>query len=100
MWQCYYCRVSISLEVQKKNRLCPSCGSDMHCCKNCEHFDENSSSKCKEPNSPWVHDRESQNNCPFFEMKDHSKVTSIENQEALSEAEKAKEAFKALFRNA
>jgi hypothetical protein len=33
-------------------------------------------------------------------MKDHSKVTSIDNQEALSEAEKAKEAFKALFRNA
>ena len=70
MWQCHYCRLPLQLEVLRKNRLCPNCGSDIHCCKNCVHYkDENLSSKCQEPNSPSVRDRASQNGCEFFEFR-------------------------------
>lgn len=104
MWQCHYCRLALSLDVQRKNRLCPNCGSDIHCCRNCIHFDEDSSEKCKEPNSPWVRDRATQNSCPFFEFRPaaggDANAKSKEQSNADSEAERAKEAFRALFRNA
>lgn len=101
MWQCHYCRLPLSLDVQKKNRLCPSCGSDLHCCKNCIHFDENLSSKCREPNSPWIRERNVQNHCTFFEHRPIStSASSTTTPEVTSEAERAKEAFRALFRNA
>lgn len=101
MWQCHYCRLALSLDVQKKNRLCPNCGSDIHCCRNCIHFDEDSTEKCKEPNSPWVRDRATQNSCPFFEFRPAAEAKQKkEAANADSEAERAKEAFRALFRNA
>jgi predicted RNA-binding Zn-ribbon protein involved in translation (DUF1610 family) len=99
MANCHYCRVSLSPEVQLKNRLCPNCGSDIHCCKNCQHFDETIPTFCKEPESPWVADRTCQNNCPFFEFKLNSKNPPLPKNGEDSEAEKAKEAFRALFRN-
>jgi hypothetical protein len=104
MWQCHYCRSPLSLEIQRKNRLCPSCGSDIHCCLNCIHYDEDLSSKCREPNSPWVHNRETQNSCTFFEFRPVPPAAAAgakkaEATDASSEAERAKEAFRALFRN-
>lgn len=100
MWQCYYCQQKLSLEVQKKNRLCPSCGSDLHCCKNCAHYDESQSTQCNEPESPWVRDRAAQNTCPYFEFASGSHPSKNAHAEVAAEAERAKEAFKALFRNA
>ena len=99
MGQCHYCRVTLSAEVQRKNRLCPQCGSDLHCCKNCVHYDESFSSKCREPNSPWIGDRSSQNLCPFFEFSKVAHLPPGQPAEILSEAERAKEAFRALFRD-
>lgn len=101
MWQCHYCRMPLSLEVLTKNRLCPSCGSDIHACKNCVHYDESLSAKCREPNSPWVRDRGTQNNCSYFEHRPAESQTPVApnaNKDTNSEAERAKEAFRALFR--
>ena len=97
MWHCYYCRSPLSIEVQKKNRLCPNCGSDLHSCKNCHHYDDKLTSKCKEPNSEWVSDRTTQNNCTFFEFLKIGEIP-VDSLDAVSEAEKAKKAFQALFR--
>ncbi|NQW45792.1 MAG: hypothetical protein HQ462_10370 [Deltaproteobacteria bacterium] len=100
MRQCHYCRAAISSEVQKRNRLCSNCGSDLHSCRNCAFFDENLSSKCKEPESPWIQDRGTQNNCSFFEFLSTPVATnSSQTIESTSESERAKKAFKALFRN-
>lgn len=100
VWQCHYCRVPLSAEVMKKNRLCPNCNSELHACKNCVHYDENLSSKCNEPNSPWVADRGGLNDCEWFEFKKvRNPATAPHQDDVLSEAERAKEAFRALFRN-
>lgn len=100
MWHCHYCRTSLSLEVQKKNRLCPNCGSDIHCCRNCVLYDEALSSKCKEPESPWIRDRSVLNTCPYFEFNGQNpSQPQAEAIEITSEAERAKEAFRALFRD-
>ncbi len=100
MWRCHYCRVTLSLEVQRKNRLCPNCNSDLHACRNCIHFDESITAKCKEPHSEWVSDRVAQNNCTFFEFRPEQTDLDLEASaaDATSEAERAKEAFRALFR--
>jgi predicted RNA-binding Zn-ribbon protein involved in translation (DUF1610 family) len=99
MWQCHYCRFSLSLSLQEKNRMCPNCGSDIHSCMNCVHFDF-SSNKCKEPDSPWLRERDTENNCTFFEFREaHTLPATSPSPEANSEAERAKEAFRALFRN-
>lgn len=101
VWECHYCHHPLSIEVQSRNRMCPNCGSDIHACRNCHHYDENLSSKCQEPNSPWIRDRSSVNTCPYFEFRVISSAGTTPREEGfLSEAEKAKEAFKALFRNA
>jgi hypothetical protein len=97
MGHCHYCRSPLSLEVQTKNRLCPSCGSDLQCCRNCHFYDDNLSSKCKEPNSEWVADRGAQNDCSFFEFIQFQEIP-VDSLDAISEAEKAKKAFQALFR--
>lgn len=79
--------------------MCPKCGSDLHSCKNCSHFDQ-ARNQCNEPDSPWLNDRVSQNACPFFEMRSTQASKSDEKaNDAAAEAEKAKEAFKALFRS-
>ncbi len=99
MWHCYYCRLALSLDMQRKHQLCPGCGSDIHSCRNCINF-ESSRNQCSEANSPWVADRAATNECQFFEFRPTTTAASPPNQEASNtEAEKAKEAFRALFRN-
>ena len=101
MWQCHYCRLPLALEVLRKNRLCPGCGSDIHCCKNCVHYDEDLSAKCREPNREWVRDRSTQNGCHFFEFRPAPAKAAggaAGTEDSTSEAERAKEAFRALFR--
>ncbi|MBY0369990.1 hypothetical protein K2X33_04840 [bacterium] len=99
MWLCHYCRHPLTLDTQRKNQLCPNCGSDIHSCKNCLNYDENTSTQCREPNSPWVADRSKTNECPFFELRPASSSTPAAKDAAATEAEKAKEAFRALFRD-
>lgn len=99
MWQCHYCRLPLKQDVVRRNRLCPSCGSDLHCCKNCVHYDENVTAKCREPHHEWVSDRTRVNNCHYFEFKRICETTAANgNDDMTSEAERAKEAFRALFR--
>jgi hypothetical protein len=100
MGSCHYCRTAISAEVLRRHRLCPRCGSDLHCCRNCEHFAPALAAKCREPESPWVGDRQSENDCSYFEFR-RPTAESPPGPEADADpaAEKAKQAFAALFRN-
>lgn len=98
MGRCHYCRNALPIAVQEKNRLCPSCGSDIHACRNCVHFDDNLSTKCRELDSPWVLDRNTTNTCPFFELRGAQDGPTPDDAKKL-ETERAKEAFRALFRN-
>lgn len=98
MWQCHYCRFPLPLETQERNRLCSNCGSDIHSCLNCVHYDESVSTKCKEPETPWIRDRAAQNHCPLFEFRTTNATPSSAAAERNAEAEAAKAAFRALFR--
>lgn len=99
MWRCHYCQGTLSVTVVQKHRLCPHCGSDLHCCLNCAHYDETTTTRCREPESPWVADRAAQNDCTYFEMGLETRL-SRPTGDGPSEAERAKQAFRALFRDA
>lgn len=94
MWRCHYCRTGFDAETLDRNRLCPQCGSDIHCCLNCTHHDESLTTKCREPESPWIADRAANNQCPFFELAERRG----EMPPVGDDAEAAKKAFRALFR--
>ena len=48
---------------------CPYCGADLHCCKNCEHWDPSAHNQCKEHIAEYIPDREKANFCSFFTMR-------------------------------
>lgn len=99
MGSCHYCKTAVSAEVLRRHRLCPQCGSDLRCCKNCEHFAPGTTTQCREPESPWVGDRQAENDCSYFEF--HRRATTAEAAAAGDDgtaAEQAKRAFEALFR--
>jgi hypothetical protein len=47
---------------------CPSCGSELHACLHCRHYDENVAKSCKEPFAEVPNDKESANFCDFFQI--------------------------------
>jgi hypothetical protein len=64
---CHACQKEIeSSEKPKRHEICPYCRSDLHCCLNCELYDEYAENKCHEPAAEWVNDREKNNFCEFF----------------------------------
>ena len=97
MGSCHYCKNAISAEVLLRHRLCPQCGSDLHCCQNCVHFAPGTASGCREPESPWVGDRSTQNDCGYFEFRRTADAVPVDTDER-TQAEQAKRAFAALFR--
>ena len=64
---CHKCNNEIVFEVKmQRTDLCPHCGADLHCCKNCEFWDVGSHNQCKEHISEYVPDKEKMNHCTFF----------------------------------
>ena len=98
--RCHYCKGDLSAEAVSRNRLCPHCTSELHACKNCVHYSEASTTKCLESHSPWFADRAAENDCQYFEFKTVRPEQIPEVSDTSAEAEAAKKAFRALFRNA
>ncbi|OGP97869.1 MAG: hypothetical protein A2Z51_08740 [Deltaproteobacteria bacterium RBG_19FT_COMBO_52_11] len=63
------------LEVQDqigRQEICPHCRSDLHCCLNCQLYDEYAQNKCREPSADWVGDRGKNNFCEYFRFQESS----------------------------
>lgn len=96
MGSCHYCKTAVPAEVLRRHRLCPQCGSDLHCCRNCAHFAPTQTTGCREPESPWVADRNAENGCAWFEFRADDGAPPEPDSTA---ADQAKRAFRALFRD-
>jgi len=62
------------------NGKCPRCQSEMHCCKQCVHFDTGRQFECTQPIPERITKKDAKNNCTFFEFrmtveKDTSPIT-------------------------
>ena len=91
---CFHCRRTLALESKiSRQDQCPHCGSDLHCCLNCEFYDEHAHNRCREPQAEYVSDREKANFCDFFRFR-----LSEEDPTRMDAKDKAKTEWEALFR--
>jgi hypothetical protein len=51
------------------NAGCPRCQSDLHCCKQCVHFDTGKQFECNEPIVERIPKKDLTNTCTFFEFR-------------------------------
>lgn len=66
---------------------CFKCGSDLHCCRNCAHYDPGSYNDCREPSAEVVREKDRANFCDYFSPGDGSGAGKDRSQELLSNAE-------------
>ena len=48
---------------------CPRCGFDLHCCKQCVHFDTAARFECTQPVPERIAGKNAKNDCTFFEFR-------------------------------
>ena len=88
------------------NGQCPRCRAEMHCCKQCVHFDTGKQFECTQPIPERIPKKDAKNNCTFFELrmnveKDTSPVNYAANVPAAPSPGRpndARKAFEDLFK--
>jgi len=64
---CHQCGNEIPSERKiGRQETCVTCGSPLHCCLNCQLYDEKVYQKCREPEVVFVKDKASANFCTYF----------------------------------
>lgn len=67
---CYHCAHEIPTDTKIfRQTVCEQCGSYVHCCMNCQHYDSKAYNQCHEPAADRVLDKEKANFCDFFNMR-------------------------------
>jgi hypothetical protein len=85
---------------------CPRCQAEIHCCKQCVHFDTGKQFECTQPIPERITKKDAKNECTFFELrmnveKDTSPVTYASNAPAAPSPGRpndARKAFEDLFK--
>jgi hypothetical protein len=75
MKKCHSCLKVLEIKTPVGRReLCPFCGSDLHCCLNCVHYNIGSYNDCREPQAERVIEKGRSNFCDFFDFRDAGTV--------------------------
>jgi hypothetical protein len=88
------------------NGQCPRCRAEMHCCKQCVHFDTGKQFECTQPIPERIPKKDAKNQCTFFELrmtveKDTSPVNylaSTPTAPSPARSNDARKAFEDLFK--
>jgi hypothetical protein len=68
--RCNNCAAEIQVVDQvQTSDTCKKCGTDLHTCRNCLHFDPSARNECMKPVEIRVANKSANNLCPFFEPK-------------------------------
>ena len=66
-FKCFNCDELLSFVSSVGRRdECPRCHADVHCCRNCSHFDPKSYNECREPSADVQREKDRSNFCDFF----------------------------------
>jgi hypothetical protein len=64
---CHRCGTAIAATDRIGRReACPSCGAELHCCRNCRFHDPGMHNQCREPQAERQVDKERANFCEYF----------------------------------
>jgi len=74
---------------------CPGCGTPIHACKQCTHFDPGSRFECTQPIPARIPDKSARNDCPHFALR---VVVERVTSSGAMRPEDARRAFENLFK--
>ena len=63
--RCYSCSTTLPPGTAF-NGPCPKCGTQLHCCKQCSHFEPSTRFQCMKPVPARIPLKDQQNECPLF----------------------------------
>ncbi len=88
---CYKCGKKLDFySPVSRSETCPSCGADIRCCKNCNHYSPSSHFGCKEHIDELVVEKERANFCDWFSF-------SMKRDSTVQKNVDAKNQFNSLF---
>ncbi len=66
--RCWNCSTMLmdGIEFDAK---CPKCASDLHCCKQCTHFEPSTRFQCLKPIPERVNKKDQANQCTYFKQR-------------------------------
>lgn len=92
---CAFCGSRIKLDgVVSRSAVCPKCGRDLRCCRQCKFYDPRAYNDCKEVSAERIRDKERANFCDFFLPRG----TKVANRGYGIKRGDAMEALEALFK--
>jgi hypothetical protein len=89
--RCARCGNIITSEIGGDSR-CGRCGTDLHACIHCTHFDTSSRFECRQPVTARIAPKDARNECPSFEAQ-----RRVERETGSTAPADAKKAFDDLF---
>lgn len=63
--RCFSCATALAPDIEFKGK-CPKCGADLHCCKQCVHFDSQTRFQCLKPIPARIVVKDQANTCELF----------------------------------
>jgi len=63
--RCFNCSTTLSPDVDWKGK-CPKCNADLHCCKQCAHFEPSTRFQCLKPIPQRIPVKDQANECELF----------------------------------
>lgn len=66
--RCYSCATTLPADVDFKG-ACPKCNADLHCCKQCSHFEPSTRFQCLKPIPVRIVGKDVANECEMFSAR-------------------------------
>ena len=70
-WQCWHCNSVVTDQPLPLSTYaeCRHCRAQLHCCRQCQHFDPRLRADCDEPRAESHSEREKANFCDWFKLR-------------------------------
>ena len=89
---CAFCGEKTGVEGKlSRSDICPNCGRDLRCCKQCKFYDSHAYNECREISADRVIDKERANFCEYF-------VPTGSSRDKVDKAQEARKKLEALFK--
>ena len=66
--RCFNCTTTLPLDIDWKGN-CPKCGAQLHCCKQCTHFEPSTRFQCLKPVPVRIAVKDKANECELFKPR-------------------------------
>ncbi len=66
--RCFNCSTTLPADVDF-NGVCPKCGTELHCCKQCSYFDPSTRFQCAKPIPTRIAIKDKANDCALFKPR-------------------------------